>query len=454
MHAKTATVLVTNAAVRDRILAIFAEHDCRALSQRVSSRALSQELRDVDIVVVECSSDKAHPGIHLARQLRDKNRRLRLIIVAERSSEELAIEALRLRADEYVTHPVDFARLSAAIVRCGADDSHADAPASTESIEPAIIGEAASILAVKGSIPRIAKTSCNVLIFGETGTGKEMIAQQIHRRSDRRHRPFVCINCAAIPESLVESELFGHERGAFTGAVSTHPGKLAQAEGGTVFFDEIGDMSVSAQAKILRAIESREIYPLGGRRSVPLDIRIIAATNRNLEIMTRDDRFRADLFFRLNVARICLPPLRERSSDIPLLVEYLLPQYNRTFGSNLQRLGKAVLSEMMSYSWPGNVRELKNVLEVIFLNLAPRTATLERLPQQVYDTWQTVKVLPADERDRVVRALLETHWNISEAARKMHWSRMTMYRKLAKYDLRSLRHITPEQRPVAADDSV
>jgi two-component system response regulator HydG/two-component system response regulator AtoC len=298
-----------------------------------------------------------------------------------------------------------------------------------------MVGESPAMRRIKSFLPTLAASDSNVLILGETGTGKELIAEQIHASGPRRKAPFVCINSAAIPDTLIESELFGYEKGAFTGAVSKRGGKLAQASGGTVFFDEIGDMSLFAQAKILRAIETREIYPLGGGSKVSVDVRIIAATNRNLEAMMREERFRSDLYYRLNVARIELPPLRERVEDIPLLIEHLLPQYNRVYGRHVERFGGSALAEMMSYAWPGNVRELKNVMEIVFLNLIPATLIVREIPEQVRGNWRVLQALPSTEREHLLGLLLSTHWNVSEAARKMHWSRMTMYRKLSKYSI-------------------
>jgi DNA-binding NtrC family response regulator len=263
-----------------------------------------------------------------------------------------------------------------------------------------------------------------------------MVAEHIHRLGRRARKRFVCVNCSAIPDSLVESELFGHEKGAFTGAVAARDGKLVEADGGTLFFDEIGDMSPLAQAKVLRAIESREFSRLGGNRTIRVNVRLIAATNRSLEPLLREERFRSDLFFRLNVARIELPSLRERPSDISLLIRHFIVHFNRIFGVGLKRISGAALEAMLAYPWPGNVRELKNVVEMVFLNLAPGEAEVRELPEQVLGTWRKLNNLPQDERENLLRTLLDTHWNVSAAARKLEWSRMTMYRKLAKHNIR------------------
>jgi DNA-binding NtrC family response regulator len=398
-----------------------------------------------DAVVLECSPEADDAGLALARRIRMHNDRARIVVIAREGSEELAVEALRLRAAEYLRFPLDLDRLVRAV---GEASSSALAASSSETDgTAAIVGETPAMRSIKQFLPRIATCESNVLILGETGTGKEMIAEHIHRLGPRRRKPFVCVNCSAIPDSLLESELFGYEKGAFTGAVSGRDGKLMQSHGGTLFFDEIGDMSPLAQAKILRAIESKEVCRLGGNRPMRVDVRLIAATNRDLESLIREDRFRPDLYFRLNVARIELPPLRARPSDIPLLISYFVKYYNRVFGTAVERFEGEALQIMRDYPWPGNVRELKNVVEIAFLNLRPGDRVVRHLPEQVLSTWRKWSASPADERGELISVLRSTEWNISAAARKLEWSRMTMYRKLAKYK------ITPE-RGAAAKKSV
>jgi transcriptional regulator with PAS, ATPase and Fis domain len=282
---------------------------------------------------------------------------------------------------------------------------------------------------------KVAATDSNALITGETGTGKELVATFIHRNSRRRQKPFLCINCAAIPDSLIESELFGYERGAFTGAHALKEGILKLADGGTVFFDEVGDMSPYAQAKILRAIEAREVRRLGGKGSVPIDVRIIAATNRNLEQLMTEEKFRPDLFFRLNVANIHLPPLRERKEDLLPLFDYYVHEMNCQFGLQVEGFTEEALTFLLCYHWPGNVRELRNLIEAIFVNLPSRWITLDDLPAQFRRRCAEVADLPQDERDRLLNALFTTRWNKRQAAQKLRWSRMTLYRKMRKYHI-------------------
>ena len=298
-----------------------------------------------------------------------------------------------------------------------------------------LIGSSLAIWKVKTYLRKVAMTDSHVLITGETGTGKELAAQYIHRHSARRAKPLVTINCAALPDGLLESELFGYERGAFTGATSSYSGKLKLADGGTVLFDEIGDMSPYAQAKILRVIETKEVYPLGGRRSVPLDIRIIAATNRDLDQRMANNEFRQDLYFRLNVARVHLPPLRERKEDIPLLTDHFVQKFSAQFGRGIEGFSDEAMERLLSYDWPGNIRELMNLTERIFIDPPREKITVADLPESMrYRPSVRQETVPA-EREILLYTLSQTNWNKSKAAERLHWSRMTLYRKIAKYHI-------------------
>ena len=306
---------------------------------------------------------------------------------------------------------------------------------SAPSIVTSMVGNSVPIWKVKTYLRKVALTDSHVLITGETGTGKELAAQYIHDHSARRTKPLVTINCAALPDGLLESELFGYERGAFTGAHSSFPGKLKLADGGTVLFDEIGDMSSYAQAKILRMIETREVYPLGGRRSIPLDISIIAATNRDLELQVSKNEFRQDLYFRLNVARVHLPPLRERGNDIQLLIDHYVQKFSAQLGRGIEGFSDEAMERLLSYDWPGNIRELMNLIERIFIDPPQGKIEVADLPESMrYPLPERKKSVPV-ERELLLYTLSQTHWNKSKAAERLHWSRMTVYRKIAKYQI-------------------
>jgi transcriptional regulator with PAS, ATPase and Fis domain len=298
-----------------------------------------------------------------------------------------------------------------------------------------MIGKSSPIREIKTYLHKIATTDSTALISGETGTGKGLAAELIHRNSSRYKKPFVSVNCAALPESLIESELFGHERGAFTGATTLQRGKFELASGGTVFLDEIGDMNLYAQTKILRTIEKKEVYRLGGKKNIPIDIRIIAATNQEPERLLENGEFRKDLYYRLNVARVHMPPLRDRKEDIPLLLNHYIQEMNRYFGRNIKGFTKDANNTLLYYNWPGNVRELKNVVEAAFINLPPENVDLVELPKSFLNRLKLSEHSSDSERDRMLAILFETNWNKSKAAQKLHWSRMTLYRKMAKYHI-------------------
>ncbi|MGZ4844629.1 MAG: sigma-54 dependent transcriptional regulator [Candidatus Angelobacter sp.] len=298
-----------------------------------------------------------------------------------------------------------------------------------------LAGGSALMRQIKSQIARIAQADVSVLITGETGTGKELVAQLIHRNSRRSARLFVAINCAAVPDTLLESELFGHERGAFTGADVSREGKLQHASGGTLFLDEIGDMSLVAQAKILRAVESRVVQRLGSNQDMPVQVRLLAATNHDLESLAKEKKFREDLYFRLNVVRLALPPLRERLEDIPELVEHTLRELQQRHHGPLRRIEDDVVRRMQAYHWPGNVRELRNVLESMTVLSSSRSVGLSDLPSHMKHVVRSSAPQYGDERSRIIGALTSADWNRNRAAEILSCSRMTLYRKMVKYSI-------------------
>jgi DNA-binding NtrC family response regulator len=349
------------------------------------------------------------------------------------SSEETILAALRAGTTDYLRRPVSAAELAVSISRCGASFPTAVHRTDSASSTPALICASEAMRSIRDFIVKASRTDSTVLITGETGTGKEVLAQLIHDSSPRRAQPLVSINCASLPDTLLESELFGYERGAFTGAASAFPGRLRLARGGTVVLDEIGEMSSAGQAKLLRAIDSRQISPLGSRHSVPIDVRIVAATNQDPERLVREQRFRSDLYFRLNVVRVHVSPLRERRDDVlPLFRHYLAEFCGRSAGELL--ISQSACECLLRYQWPGNVRELRNVAEVIGVDPPPGEIAVQHLPSALRQDCATA-VRALSERDRMVAVLSATQWNKSRAARQLNWSRMTLYRKMMKYDI-------------------
>ena len=379
------------------------------------------------MVVIEHSPRCPWDGAELAGRMRRASPALPIYIVANPSSEETAIAALRSGVTDYFRRPVPFEELAAAA------SLQREADAAGEHL----IGESACIRKLRAAVGRIAVTDSNVLITGETGVGKELFARMIHRLSARRNRAFVCINCAALPDTLLESELFGHERGAFTDARTAYAGKLKLGDGGTVLLDEVGDMSLYAQAKILRAIEAKEVYRLGGMHPVAIDVRIIAATNQDLATLCRQGRFREDLYYRLNIARLHLPPLRERREDVPPLLDFYRRDLNRRFARRVDGFSQNALNSLTAYPWPGNVRELKNVLEAVYIHLDSATVQSSDLPEAIRGCDDSTGSDEISDRVRLLRTLMQVNWNKSRAAHELHWSRMTVYRKIAKYGLKT-----------------
>jgi DNA-binding NtrC family response regulator len=356
-------------------------------------------------------------------------------VLAQVSSEQLAIAALKAGAADYFAPPIDFEHVASNVRRSMATRSEPDLGADTDISRRAraIIGDSPSIREIRDYLPKVAQRECNTLVLGETGTGKDLIAEAIHFQSPRRMKPYICVNCAAIPDTLLESELFGYEKGAFTGADGPAEGKIRQANGGTLFLDEIGDMSAYAQAKILRVIESKQIQRLGGKASLPVDIRIVAATNQDLPKLISDQRFRKDLYFRLNVAQIQLPPLRQRRDDVVPLLEYYLGIFNRLTGSKVEGFTPQALERLRGYDWPGNIRELRSAVESIFID--PPYARIDECHLPWLRTSFNSESGAGGERDQLLEALQVTQWNKSKAAERLRWSRMKIYRKLAQYQI-------------------
>jgi DNA-binding NtrC family response regulator len=311
---------------------------------------------------------------------------------------------------------------------------------------PGIIGDHPKIREVFRIIRKIAPTTSTVLISGESGTGKELAARAIHDASPRRESPFFAINCAAIPESLIESELFGHEKGAFTGASSREIGLFEAASGGTLFLDEIGEMNVAMQAKLLRAIQEKEIRRVGGKVNIPVDVRIISATNRDLEGETRKGTFREDLYYRLNVIRINLPPLRERGSDLAALADFFLRKFSAAAGLPMKEISKPALKILMNYGWPGNVRQLESVIERGVLMAESDTIMPEDLPAEVHGEAGPAGKYPFElppggisleelERDLIVKAMERSDWVIAKAAPLLGMSYKTLQYRLEKFGI-------------------
>jgi len=404
---------------------------------------------DVDVVLTDLNMPNVS-GLELCRRTVAARPDVPVVVITAFGNLDTAIGAIRAGAYDFITKPAEIEavalvleravqhrrlreevrRLRSDIARRGAADE--------------IVGESSAIRALKELVARIADSDTTVLITGESGTGKEVTARALHRLSRRAPRPFVAVNCAAVPESLIESELFGHARFAFTDARTARTGLLAQAEGGTLFLDEIGELPLSAQAKLLRVLQERSIRPVGSDHELPFDARIITATNRDLERAIEEGRFREDLFFRIHVLPVELPPLRARSGDVLLLAQHFLLQFAARTGKAVTSVGPAAAELLINYQWPGNVRELMNSMEhaialARFEQIAP-----EDLPQRIraYRNSHIIvagdnpdELVPMEEVERryILRVLESVGGNKRLAARVLKLDRKTLYRKLERY---------------------
>jgi DNA-binding NtrC family response regulator len=396
-----------------------------------------------DIVLVDIKMP-GMDGMELQRHIKKIDNTIVVIVITAYATVDTAVEAMKEGAYDYLSKPVDPDKLSILIRnavnqrRLVAENLQLRQKVEELSLQDEIVGESPQIKKIQEMIDTVAKTDATVMIRGESGTGKELVAQALHGKSNRRYFPIISINCGAFPEGLLESELFGHEKGAFTGAQYKRKGKLEMANGGTVFFDEIGNITMKMQMDLLRVIETKQFTPLGSNKVVNVDFRVIAATNTDLEKQVAEKEFREDLYYRLNVFSIQIPPLRERPADIPLIARYFLEKYARSMNKKVTDISPEAMKVLVQYDWPGNIRELRNTIEralvvvgkknrieVDDLNLLflPKTEPLGR------------NSLEEVEKAHIKRILEQSEWNISRSAEILKIDRVTLYNKIKKYDL-------------------
>jgi two-component system nitrogen regulation response regulator NtrX len=390
-------------------------------------------------------------GLEALKRIRELDPAALVVMISGHATIRTAVEATQLGAYEILEKPLDTDRILVMLRNALAHLDLREENSRLRDISTApyeIIGDSGAMRALVDKIKKVGTTPARVLITGENGTGKELVARALHRHSPRARKTFVEVNCAAIPGELIESELFGHMKGSFTGATADRAGKFEQANGGTLFLDEIGDMSLAAQAKVLRVLQDNVITRIGGARSISVDVRVIAATNKNLEAEIAAGRFREDLYYRLNVVPIHVPPLREHREDIPALVSYFIAVLTEREGITPRRMGEGALERLKSFDWPGNVRELRNTVErlLILASGAEITARdVERLAgARAADdtglgnltqcrTFEEFK--DAAERAYLLGKLREFDWNVSETARAVEMPRSNLYKKIERYAL-------------------
>jgi DNA-binding NtrC family response regulator len=418
-------------------------------SPRDAQRLLAE--RPFDVMLVDNVMPQLS-GLDLIREYvssTPEGERPQILMMTAHATVESAIEAMKLGALDYLQKPFEIDELLVVVTRAidhqrlRTEYRYLRSERDEQFDHYGIIGRSRVMEEIIQRAERVAETKSTVLITGETGTGKELVARAIHNRSAQRDMPLIRVNCAAIPESLLESELFGHVRGAFTGAATTKKGKFALADGGTIFLDEIGTMSPALQSKLLRVLQEREFEPLGSERTEKIDVRVIAATNRDLRQMVAEDKFQEDLFYRLNVIPIELPPLRERRDDIPALVEHFLRKHAQRTGRRIERIDDGVLAQLQQYDWPGNVRELENVIEravvlstgpvitaraiAVLGSAAPPSSGLPSLKLRQNIEWV--------EKETIRRALESARGIKKDAAELMGISQRALSYYLAKYRL-------------------
>lgn len=404
-----------------------------------------------DAVLTDVRMGKVN-GIEAMKQILSYNPSLPVILMTAYSSVETAVDALRIGAYDYLIKPLDFDALKETLKkaiehsRLGVENRELRRQFSEENASTEILGRSPAITSMLSMIRTVAPTEATVLITGESGTGKELVARALHAQSLRKNEPLVTVNCAALAETLLESELFGHEKGAFTGADKRREGRFKQADRGTLFLDEIGEMPIGVQAKLLRALQQGEIQRVGSDRSEHVDVRVIAATNRDLRKEVEERRFREDLYFRLNVISLEVPPLRQRKEDIPLLAAHFLSHYAERNHKNVKGFSAQCMDMLLHYDWPGNVRELQNAVERAVILCTGEYVTGPELPVNIArlaaealprstETSSSLAGLPLEEVERraIEETLRETGDNKSAAARKLGITRATLHKKLRKY---------------------
>ena len=424
-------------------------HDVLAAEDGHEGIALAADFRP-DVIFLDVKMPGLD-GLDVLARLREDDPSALVIMISGHGTIDTAVEATRKGAYDFLEKPLDTDRLLVTLRRAlelrGLTQSVADLRSQVES-RYEIVGTSYPVRQVLARVERVAPTDARVLITGENGTGKELVARAIHRLSSRAARPFIEVNCAAIPSELIESALFGHMKGSFTGAVADRAGKFEQADGGTLFLDEIGDMSRDAQAKVLRALEQGVITRVGGSKAIQVDVRVIAATNKELERQIDEGDFREDLYYRLNVVPIHVPPLRERRDDIPMLIQHFTDIMTLREGMSPRSFETAAIDRLQALSWPGNVRELRNTVErllILSTGDSVRSEDVELLAAgrsagggvggELLSTDNFSDFKEGAERAYILQKLRENDWNVAETARRIDMPRSNLYKKIERYGL-------------------
>jgi len=428
--------------VRDSLLNWFIEDGYSVECAENAKKALQLlEVRDFDIILADIKMP-GMDGMEMHRRIKALNRDSIVIIMTAFASVDTAVQALKDGAFDYVTKPFDPDDLShlirnaaAQIALKGENEALKSRVTTLEAIDD-FIGHSDAIRKVLDQIESVAQSNSSVIITGESGTGKELVARAIHSNSARRYFPLISVHCGALTESLLESELFGHEKGAFTGATFNRKGRFEMADGGTIFLDEIATISPKMQIELLRVLETKSFVRVGGNREITSDFRVICATNRDLKGMVTNGNFREDLFYRLNVVNITIPPLRERTEDIPLLVSHFIKKYCSSMSRDMITIDPAALKHLEQFEFPGNVRELENMIERAIVIGNGKEIKLKDLPMGKEAISSSVESLEELEKRHIEEILIKYGWNVSRSARALNVDRVTLYNKIRKYGLK------------------
>jgi DNA-binding NtrC family response regulator len=430
--------------VRDSLYSWFIEDGYIVECAENAKVALSiLESRNFDIILADLKMP-GMDGLEMQRRIRALNKDAIVIIMTAFASVDSAVRALKDGAYDYITKPFDPDDLSHLIRNAtkeitlkAENEALKKKVISLENVDD-IIGNSPAMLKVLKEVESVAQSSASVIIAGESGTGKELIARAIHSNSPRKYFPLVSVHCGALTESLLESELFGHEKGAFTGAMYNRKGRFEMADGGTIFLDEIATISTKMQIELLRVLETKSFMRVGGNKEISSDFRVICATNRDLKKMVEIGTFREDLYYRLNVVSITVPPLRERVEDIPLLVDYFIKKYCTSMSRDIITIDPAALTRLAELEFPGNVRELENMIERAIVIGNGKEIHLKDLPFGKDITGSSVESLDDHEKKHIQQILSKYNWNISRSAKALKVDRVTLYNKIKKYDLKPL----------------
>lgn len=429
--------------VRDSLYNWFIEDGYEVECAENAKQALSiLESKNMDIVLADIKMP-GMDGLEMHRRIRSLNKDSIVIIMTAFAAVDTAVQALKDGAFDYITKPFDPDDLSHLIRNASSQISLKEENkalrskiVSLENVED-LIGSSEPMIQVLKEVEQVAQSNSPVIITGESGTGKELIARAIHSNSKRKFSPLVSVHCGALTESLLESELFGHEKGAFTGAMYNRKGRFEMADGGTIFLDEIATISPKMQIELLRVLETKTFIRVGGNKEITSDFRVICATNKNLKQMVDNGLFREDLYYRLNVVNIRIPPLRERTEDIPMLVDHFIKKYCTSMSRNIMSIDKAALKRLEQYDYPGNVRELENMIERAIVVGNDKEIRLKDLPVDKGMAANSFQSLEDLEKQYILQVLNKYDWNISRSAKVIKVDRATLYNKIKKFNLQS-----------------